>query len=86
MNEAGIAGYKVESWQGVFVPAKTPPEIVRKMNAGIVAALAEPAVKEKLASAAYTAMSSSPDELREFLKSDTEKWNAVIKTAGITID
>ena len=39
--EAGVAGYVVDSWQGVFVPAKTPPDIVHKMSADIVAALAD---------------------------------------------
>jgi tripartite-type tricarboxylate transporter receptor subunit TctC len=86
MAEAGIAGYEVDSWQGVFVPAKTPPDIVRKMSADIVAVLAEPAVKEQLARSAYAAAGSSPDELRKFLKADSEKWNAVITTAGLKID
>lgn len=84
--EAGVAGYEVDSWQGVFVPAKTPPELVRKMSVDIIAALAEPELNDKLARSAYAAQGSMPDELRKFLKADTEKWNAVIKTAGIKID
>ena len=84
--EAGVPGYVVNSWQGVFVPKKTPPDIVKKMSADIVAALAEPAIVEKLARSAYTARGSSPEELRDFLKTDTAKWNAVIKTAGLKID
>jgi len=84
--EAGIAGYAVDSWQGVFMPGKTPSEIVGKLSADITASLAEPTIKDKLARSAYTAQGSSPDELREFLKSDTDKWSAVIKTAGIRID
>jgi tripartite-type tricarboxylate transporter receptor subunit TctC len=86
LAEAGITGYEVDSWQGVFVPAKTPAEIVQKMSVDTVAALAEPAIVAKLASTAYTAGGSSPDELQKFLKADTAKWNAVIKTAGIKID
>jgi tripartite-type tricarboxylate transporter receptor subunit TctC len=86
MEEAGVAGYVVDSWQGVFVPAKTPPEIVRTMSDGIITALAEPAVKDQLAQLAYAAAGSSPDELGKFLLKDTEKWRAVIKAAGITIE
>ena len=86
IEEAGVNGYEVESWQAVFAPAKTPPEIQRKMNAGVVAALAEPALVEKLALTGYTAVSSTPDELRRFLKADTEKWQSVIKTAGIKLN
>jgi tripartite-type tricarboxylate transporter receptor subunit TctC len=86
VTESGVAGYVVDSWQAVFAPAKTPPDIVRKMNAGIVKALADPAIVDKLAHTAYTAESSSPNELRNFLKTDTEKWQSVIKTTGLKID
>jgi tripartite-type tricarboxylate transporter receptor subunit TctC len=83
---AGIAGYEVESWQGVFVPAKTSIQIVHKMSADIIAAVAEPDIRDKLARSGYMAQGSSPDELRRFLRTDTEKWNTVITTAGIKID
>jgi tripartite-type tricarboxylate transporter receptor subunit TctC len=84
--EAGIAGYVVDSWQGVFVPKKTPLELINKMSADIVAGLADPAVVHQLAQSAYSARGSSPSELRDFLKADADKWNAVIKTANLKID
>ncbi len=85
-ESGALAGYEVESWQGVFMPAKTPPEIIRKMSADIKTALAQPNVKDKLAHAAYTAQPSTPEDLRKFLRQDTDKWNGVIKSAGIKID
>jgi tripartite-type tricarboxylate transporter receptor subunit TctC len=84
--ESGIPGYVVDSWQGVFVPGKTPPEIVQKLSADVIAVLAQPAVVEQLAQTAYAAKGSSPGELRDFLKADSAKWNAVIKAAGIKIE
>jgi tripartite-type tricarboxylate transporter receptor subunit TctC len=84
--ESGVPGYVVDSWQGIFAPARTPPEIMRKMNAGVVKALAEPAIIQKLAQNAYAVESSSPEELRKFLRQDTDKWNAVITAANIKID
>lgn len=84
--EDGVPGYEVDSWQGVFVPAKTPPQLIQKMSADIVAVLSQPAVIEQLARSAYTAGGSTPEEMRKFLKADTEKWNAVIKKAGIRVD
>ena len=84
--ESGVPGYVVNSWQGIFAPAKTPPEIMRKMNAGVVKALAEPAIIQKLAQNAYAVESSSPEELRKFLRQDIYKWNAVITAANIKID
>jgi tripartite-type tricarboxylate transporter receptor subunit TctC len=59
---------------------------VQKINGDIAKALAEPSLVEKLGRNAYTVGSSSPDELVKFLKTDTEKWEAVIKTTGIKID
>jgi tripartite-type tricarboxylate transporter receptor subunit TctC len=84
--EAGVPGYVVDSWQGVFAPTKTPNEIVQKISRDLAKALAEPSLVEKLGRNAYTVASSSPGELANFLKTDTEKWEAVIKTTGIKID
>jgi tripartite-type tricarboxylate transporter receptor subunit TctC len=84
--EAGVPGYEVESWQGVFVPAKTHAPIVQKLNAGIAAVLAEPDVIKKLTATAYTPEPSSPEALGKFLKEDTAKWNAIVKSAGLKID
>jgi tripartite-type tricarboxylate transporter receptor subunit TctC len=81
-----LPGYVVDSWQGVFLPAKTPHDIVEKMNSSMVAVLADPAVKAKLANTGYTAQSSTPEALRTYLLADTEKWNGVIKKAGLKID
>ena len=84
--ESGVPGYVVDSWQGVFAPAKTPNEIVQKVSRDLAKALAEPSLVEKLGRNAYTVGSSSPDELANILKTDTQKWEAVIKTTGIKID
>src|SRR5262245_31430771 len=64
MAEAGVPGYEVSSWHGLFVPARTPPEIVRKMSVDTIAALADPVVKSKLEQAGYMVVGSSPDELK----------------------
>jgi tripartite-type tricarboxylate transporter receptor subunit TctC len=84
--EAGIPGYEVESWQAVFAPAKTPVPIVRKLNAAIAKALAEPDLVKKLTATAYTPEPSSPEALGKFLKEDTAKWAAIIKSADLKID
>jgi tripartite-type tricarboxylate transporter receptor subunit TctC len=84
--EAGVRGYEVTAWQALFVPAKTPPAIVRKISTDTNAALADPAIKDKLAQAGYAAEGSSPEELEQLLKSEIAKWSAVIKSVGIKID
>jgi tripartite-type tricarboxylate transporter receptor subunit TctC len=84
--ESVLSGYAVDSWQGVFAPARTPSVIVQQISRDLAKALAEPSLIEKLARNAYTVGSSSPDELANFLETDTEKWEAVIRTTGIRID
>jgi tripartite-type tricarboxylate transporter receptor subunit TctC len=84
--ESGVPGYVVDSWQGIFAPAKTPAEILQKINADLVKALAEPALVEKFERTAYTAESSSTGDLAKFLAADTEKWETVIRSTGIKIE
>jgi tripartite-type tricarboxylate transporter receptor subunit TctC len=84
--EAGVRGYDVTAWQALFVPAKTPPAIVRKISADTNVALADPAIKDKLAQTGYVAEGSSPEEMGQLLKSEIAKWSAVVKSVGIKID
>jgi tripartite-type tricarboxylate transporter receptor subunit TctC len=59
---------------------------VQQISRALAKAVAEPSLVERLGRNAYTVASSAPDELAKFLKTDTEKWEAVIKTTGIKID
>lgn len=83
--EFGVPGFEVISWYGIFVPAHTPPDIVTKMNADAVTALADPAVTGRLDQLGYTVASSTPAELGALLRSEIDKWSRVIKDAGISI-
>jgi tripartite-type tricarboxylate transporter receptor subunit TctC len=84
--EAALPGFEVSSWFAFFAPAKTPTDIVRKMNADCVAALADPAVKGKLEQIGYDVASTSPEELAHLLKTEIDRWGVVIKRAGIKIE
>ena len=78
-----VPGFDVSSWYALFVPAKTPIGIVRKLHADTVAVLAEPAVKTKLERVGVMVVGSTPEQLAAQLKSETELWGPVIKAAGI---
>jgi tripartite-type tricarboxylate transporter receptor subunit TctC len=84
--ESGVPGYEVAAWFAFFVPAKTPPAIVRKLHFDTVTALGDPDVKAKLENIGMVVAGSTPEELAALLKSETEKWGAVIKEAKITLD
>jgi tripartite-type tricarboxylate transporter receptor subunit TctC len=83
VDEAGIKGYEVSSWNGVFAPRGTPNDIVATVNKAIVDAVALADVKQKFAEMGIEAKSSSPNELMSLFKSDVKKWDDVIVKAGI---
>ena len=83
MAEAGVAGVEVSAWSAFLVPARTPREIIRKIHADTVAALAEPAVREKVEQGGVVVIGSTPDELASFLRSEMERWGQIIKGANI---
>jgi tripartite-type tricarboxylate transporter receptor subunit TctC len=84
--ETGVPGFEVSAWYAFFVPARTPPAIVKKLHADTVTTLGDPAVKAKLARIGMLVAGSTPEELAALLKSETEKWGAVIKDAKIVLD
>ncbi len=84
--EAGLPGYDTSSWFAFFVPARTPPDITRKMHADIVAVLAEAPIRARLEQQGLIPIGSTPEELGAHLKSEMEKWAPVIKAAGIKVE
>jgi tripartite-type tricarboxylate transporter receptor subunit TctC len=83
MAEEGVTGYELTAWFAAFVPAKTPKAIVDKLNAAMNAATADKAVQDALLSAGIEPQTSTPDELRAFVVSETRKWADIVKAAGI---
>ena len=85
MIEAGVPGFEVTGWFGFMLPAKTPPEIVRKVHADSVAAIRDPAVRGRLENLGVIVTGSSPEEFAKFLTAETGKWGPVVKEAGIKV-
>jgi tripartite-type tricarboxylate transporter receptor subunit TctC len=85
MIEAGVPGFEVTGWFGFMLPAKTQPELIRKIHADSVAAINDTAVKGRLEALGVIVTGSSPDEFAAFLKKEADKWGPVIKEAGIKV-
>jgi tripartite-type tricarboxylate transporter receptor subunit TctC len=83
LRESGVAGYDVVSWNALFAPAGTPPEIVRTINGALQTILADTEVKKRLLELGIEAKASTPQEISDRLKSDIDKWRQVIEKAGI---
>ncbi|HYY60989.1 MAG TPA: tripartite tricarboxylate transporter substrate binding protein [Burkholderiales bacterium] len=78
-----VPGYAADTWLGIFVPAKTPADIVKKMNAGIAGVLGNAEVKAKLEPQGMELTTNSPAELAKLIRDDYAKWGKVIKEANI---
>jgi len=84
--EAGLPGYDASVWWGLVAPAKTPREIVRRLNADTNQALGDPAIAGKLADLGVVVTPGTPEQFGSFIAAQTELWSAVIKSAGIQPD
>lgn len=83
MSEAGLKGFEVNNWYGLFAPAGTAKDIIARVNAETVKALAAPDVKKRLMDAGIIATSSSPEGFSTYIRAETAKWGKVIKDANI---
>ena len=84
--EQGIAQFEAWAWQGLTVPTGTPKEIIAKLNAEYAKVVADPVVRQKLVDAGVEPVTSSPEEMNAYIKSETAKWAQVIKQSDIKID
>lgn len=84
--EAGLKGFELEAWVGIFAPAGTPADVVNKLSASIKQALDLPETKTRSAAAGIDLRYMPPAELDALVRRETEFWAKTIKTAGITAD
>jgi len=86
LEEAGFKGLVIEQWQGVFVPAKTPKEIVVRLNAEIVKTLADPKVRELYARNGLEPVGNTPEQFAAIVRGDYEKYGRLVRELKIRID
>jgi tripartite-type tricarboxylate transporter receptor subunit TctC len=84
--EAGLPGFEMTTWFGIVAPAKTPADIVQKLNDLIANMSSDPAARKGLEDSYLRPMSLSPGQFRQLVEQDAKKWSAVLKAAGITVD
>ena len=86
LNELGMPGFEVGAWQGLLAPAKTPPEVIARLNAEITKALAAPDVRAKLAVQGADPLGSTPAEYGQYIRSEIDRFAQVIRQSGVTIE
>ena len=78
-----LASFNVSSWNGLAVPAKTPPSVIARLNREVQAALAQPEVKQRLLELNLVAQGSTPAQLGDHMAADIKRWGEVIARAKI---
>ena len=86
MAEAGIPGYRAESWLGILVPARTPRPIVERLNLELVALLAEPKMRAALVERGFEPQSSSPEAYDSRIRADVVRWGKIVRAANVTLE
>jgi tripartite-type tricarboxylate transporter receptor subunit TctC len=87
LSEAsGLAIDEMSSWIGLVAPAGTPPNIVKKIHADVVRAIADPAVADRLEKAGIFSETNTPEEFDRYFRSEATRWTKVYKESGIKLD
>lgn len=86
MAEAGLPGYETYTWNALFAPKDTPKEVVDRLNAAAVKAMADPGVAERMKEFSATIVASTPEELGAHVKAEIAKWTPVVKDANVQMD
>ncbi|OZI31071.1 hypothetical protein CAL29_24340 [Bordetella genomosp. 10] len=86
LAESGFPGLGILEWNGVFVPAKTPPDIVGKLSEAVRNAVADAAVAQRLRGTGMDPVGNSPAEFAVFARHESEQWQALVKARGITVN
>jgi tripartite-type tricarboxylate transporter receptor subunit TctC len=81
--ESGLAGYDASTWGGILAPARTPKDVVSKLNGAINAALKMEDVRSRLSGAGVEIQGGTPEQFGDVIKAEIDKWGRIVKEAGI---
>ena len=84
--EAGVPGYAVDSWNGLFAPAGTPPEIVSRIALAVQQGFKDPVLRKRMEDIGATPVGDSPEQFRAFVQAEPQKWGSFVKQSGIKVD
>ncbi|MDQ8033892.1 MAG: tripartite tricarboxylate transporter substrate-binding protein, partial [Bordetella sp.] len=84
--DAGVNGFQVIAWNGVYVPRGTPGAVVKTLNDTLATILKQPEVRKRLLELGHEPAGGSADELRQFAASERKKWGPLIAEAGLKAD
>ena len=83
MDEAGVKGFELDAWAGLVAPAKTPPDVIAKLNGALRKVIDNPDTQAKFKNVGFEAFSSTPEEFGGFIKTQLSVWSKMVKDANI---
>jgi tripartite-type tricarboxylate transporter receptor subunit TctC len=86
MIESGLPGFEVSAWYAVLAPARTPRDVIARLNAEINRALADPEMKSRFAAQGVEFVGGSPEQAEAFIRNEGARWQKIIKAAGMKAD
>ena len=86
ISEAGLPGFEVNVWYGLFAPHGTPTDVLERIAADVTRLLKTPEMRERLTSLGVEAEGTTPAEFKSYFRSDMQKWQKVVKAAGVSAD
>ncbi len=86
MAEAGVSGYEAESWYGLFAPAKTPADIIERLNQSVAAAVRSEAFKKLGVNEGLVMVGGPAAELDRYFSGEEARWRKVIRDANIKVE
>ena len=86
LDEVGLKGYEVTAWFGLAAPAKTPREIVDRLNQALNRSTVQPDVRDRMGERGADMFQGTPEQFHAYVKAEIEKWGPVVKRAGVTVD
>ena len=84
--EAGVPGYAVDSWNGLFAPAGTPAEIVSRIALAVQQGFKDPLLRKRMEDIGATPVGDSPEQFRAFVQAEQQKWGSFVKQTGIKVE
>jgi len=83
LDELGLKGFQAVAWNGLSAPARTPKDVIRRINADVLKVIRSPEFVERLTAEGSDAVGDSPEQFAAFLQEETARWNKLIKFANI---
>jgi tripartite-type tricarboxylate transporter receptor subunit TctC len=86
VSESGLKGYEAGTWYGLLVPVATPKDAVTRLHAESMKVIATPDVKQRLDTAGFETLGSTPEQFGSYIRSEVDKWTKVVRAAGVRVD